>query len=79
RMTLGTMLANAGMNVLHLKRIMRHASIATTDRHYAGMTLADLGEQFGVLGSVPGVYRILSCPQARGGANGCDPVPEPGP
>jgi len=79
RMTLGTMLANAGMNVLHLKRIMRHASIATTDRHYAGMTLADLGEQFGVLGSVPGVYRILSCPQARGGANGCEPVPDPGP
>lgn len=47
RMTLATMLANDGMGAFHLKRIMRHASIATTDRHYAGVGLADLGRELG--------------------------------
>jgi len=51
RTTLGTMLAKAGVPTLHAKRIMRHASIETTDRHYTGLELADLGRQIERIGS----------------------------
>jgi hypothetical protein len=36
------MLANAGVAVLHLKRFMRHGSIAMTDRHYTKLRSTDL-------------------------------------
>ncbi|MFM9145003.1 MAG: site-specific integrase [Phycisphaerales bacterium] len=42
RTTCGTMLANAGVPVMHLKRMMRHANIAMTDRHYTKLRTMDL-------------------------------------
>ncbi len=42
RTTCATMLANAGVPVLHLKRFMRHGSIAMTDRHYTKLRTTDL-------------------------------------
>ena len=42
RTTCGTTLANAGVSTMHLKRLMRHASIATTDKHYAKLRTTDL-------------------------------------
>lgn len=42
RTTCGTMLANAGVPVMHLKRMMRHANIAMTDRHYTKLRTTDL-------------------------------------
>lgn len=42
RTTLGTALAKAGVAPLHHKRIMRHSSLRTTDRHYTDLRLADL-------------------------------------
>jgi integrase len=71
RMTLATMLANEGVNALHLKRIMRHASITTTDRHYAGMNLADLSRAFAAPRSV---YTKVSTPSARTRAGRSEPV-----
>ena len=76
RMTLATTLANQGVNALHLKRIMRHASIATTDRHYAGMNLADLSRAFA---SAQVVYTEVSTPSARTRAGRCKPVRRSGP
>jgi len=55
RTTLGTMLAKAGVPPLHAKRIMRHASIETTDRHYTGLELSDLGRQLERLDPIRGV------------------------
>lgn len=42
RTTCATMMANANVAVLHLKRFMRHGSIAMTDRHYAKLRSTDL-------------------------------------
>ena len=42
RGSFATRLAQAGVKPLHLKRLMRHASIRTTDRHYTDLQLADL-------------------------------------
>ncbi|MFM8730916.1 MAG: hypothetical protein ACKOGJ_00070, partial [Phycisphaerales bacterium] len=36
------MLANASVPVMHLKRMMRHANIAMTDRHYTKLRTMDL-------------------------------------
>jgi hypothetical protein len=36
------MLALAGVPTLHLKRFMRHSSIAMTDRHYTKLRTTDL-------------------------------------
>lgn len=47
RTTCATMLANAGVAVLHLKRFMRHGSIAMTDRHYAKLRSTDLRSEIG--------------------------------
>jgi integrase len=42
RTTCATMLALAGVPTLHLKRFMRHSSIAMTDRHYTKLRTTDL-------------------------------------
>jgi integrase/recombinase XerC len=47
RTTFATRLANAGMAPQVLKRLMRHANIATTDVHYVGLRTADLGAHLG--------------------------------
>ena len=42
RTTCATMMANANVPTLHLKRLMRHSSIAMTDRHYTKLRTTDL-------------------------------------
>ena len=78
RTTLGTMLAKAGVPPLHAKRIMRHASIETTDRHYTGLELADLGRQIERIGSrlVPTKVPTSTAPD---GARRCESLRTPRP
>ena len=73
RATLATVLANRGVAPLHLKRIMRHASIETTDRHYTGLRLSDLGRELSRLG-IDGVRTKVRTSVAPDGANRCDSV-----
>lgn len=47
RTTFATRLANAGIAPQVLKRLMRHANIATTDVHYVGLRTSDLGAHLG--------------------------------
>jgi len=47
RTTFATRLANAGIAPQVLKRLMRHANIATTDVHYVGLRTSDLGVHLG--------------------------------
>ncbi|MBU3682868.1 MAG: site-specific integrase [Phycisphaerales bacterium] len=47
RTTFATRLANAGIAPQLLKRLMRHANIATTDVHYVGLRTSDLGAHLG--------------------------------
>lgn len=65
RTTCGTMLANAGVPVMHLKRMMRHANIATTDRHYTKLRTTDLRS---------GIESALARPAALA-ATGTDGLP----
>ena len=78
RATLATILANRGVAPLHLKRIMRHRSIETTDRHYTGLRLLDLGRELDRLGPVGKVPTLVPTPNARNGAFGCSSVREDG-
>jgi hypothetical protein len=63
--TCGTMLANAGVPVMHLKRMMRQANIATTDRHYTKLRTTNLRS---------GIESALARPAALA-ATGTDGLP----
>jgi integrase len=78
RATLATLLANRGVAPLHLKRIMRHASIETTDRHYTGLRLLDLGREIDRLGSVARLYTGMYTSDAPDPAFPCVAVREDG-
>jgi len=82
RTTLGTMLARAGVPPLHAKRIMRHRSIETTDRHYTGLQLSDLGRQIERIPPVP-VRDLVPTPvptsSAPDGARRCESLRTPRP
>jgi hypothetical protein len=86
RGTFATRLAQASVKPLHLKRLMRHASIRTTDKHYTDLQLADLAGAVRTLSSPDGqaealratgtdgpqVSRIVSRNCARSSATGRD-------
>lgn len=74
RGTLATFLANRGVLPLHLKRIMRHRSIETTDRHYTGLRLHDLARELSRAGDLTGVLPKVLTTDAPEGAFRCDPV-----
>lgn len=72
RGTIATLLANRGVAPLHLKRIMRHASIETTDRHYAGIRLDDLGREIERLGPIARPYTETYTSSAPDFADSCE-------
>lgn len=65
RTTCATLLAQANVGVLHLKRFMRHSSVAMTDRHYAKLRTTDLRS---------GIESALARPAALA-ATGTDGLP----
>jgi len=81
RRSLATILAARGASPLHVKRLMRHASIETTDRHYVGLRLFDLGRELDRLGPLglptkvptsPALDRARSCSTMRATGSGDD-------
>jgi len=70
RATFATMLARAGVLPLHLRRLMRHASIETTDKHYTGLRLSDLGREVDRLGHVGVRTPVRTCPAPKHASRG---------
>ncbi len=53
RTTLGSRLARAGVDPRVTRRVMRHSTLATTDRHYTDLELGDLHEGIAQLKTPP--------------------------
>jgi len=87
RGTAATVLVRAGVKPLHLKRLMRHADIKTTDRHYLGLRTSDMRqavELFGGFLESPAALRATGTDSVCGGDAGsplgvtkASPLPAP--